>query len=758
MSDNSGQTSQFQPYIDAVGSLAQSPKPAYALAATFALAAPFCFPGGRDNRIPAPVTQSPLGRVARGKLGTAPLRALPPFWQVAGFAAIFAGGGYIIDQGDSLNGAGTVTAWSLTYLFFNGLSTIRRPGPLSALLLLSSAGLGAGVHGCHYFSQTSWKGAVPGLSPSSSPSSTHSKPSQAAVLGLGLGLSLAKPRGSKAARAPFFGRKKEMRMMRHFTTSAAARLATKAERFAKPINPAHLPQGFAVAATYAGIKAAISPSPSKSPAKTPKPDLALITTAVPVAAAGTFTKNAFKAAPVVLSSNLLLEGASSANGARAKSVLVNSGCANAVTGKAGYDDASRCASLVSELLPAENQEDNKTLLLSTGVIGVPLPMKDIQAALPRIADKDRLNNSEQNWWEVARAFMTTDTFPKLRAKTFHLGGRKCGIVGIDKGAGMIHPAMTGPQATTGAAADRPLHATLLGLVCTDAPISPTALQSALEHAMTRSFNCISVDGDMSTNDTVIALASGLAPTLPDADGGELALEPGEEITEEGHPEEYAQFVEELTTFCKELSHLIVRDGEGAEKFVEIEVRGAPTYEHAHRIASSISTSSLVKCALHGSDANWGRILCAVGYTDLPVATATGGKAWAIDPLKVNVQFLPRSGQGLLSDAAVPGALVVLQDGAPVGVDEQEAAKLLGQEDIFLRVDLQGGNWGPKDGAKESATYWTCDLSKEYVAVSLQIASPFMVALLLIYADLPHEHTSPQSSDQWRLQDLTTSLH
>ncbi|PWN94420.1 Arginine biosynthesis bifunctional protein ArgJ beta chain [Acaromyces ingoldii] len=491
-------------------------------------------------------------------------------------------------------------------------------------------------------------------------------------------------------------------------------MATKAERFAKPINPAHLPQGFAVAATYAGIKNAISPSPSKPPAN-PKPDLALITTAVPVAAAGTFTKNAFKAAPVVLSSNLLLQGASSSNGSRAKSVLVNSGCANAVTGMGGYEDASRCATLVSELLPAENQEDNKTLLLSTGVIGVPLPMGAIQDALPRIADKDILNSSEQSWWEVARAFMTTDTFPKLRAKTFNLGGRKCGIVGIDKGAGMIHPAMTGPQGTTGG--NRQLHATLLGLVCTDAPISPEALQSALEHAMARSFNCISVDGDMSTNDTVIALASGLAPILPDAEGGELALEPGEEITEQGHPQEYAQFVEELTTFCKELSHLIVRDGEGAEKFVEIDVRGAPTYEHAHRIASSISTSALVKCALHGSDANWGRILCAVGYADLPSAGSGQQKKWEIDPLKVNVQFLPRSGQGLPDDAAVPGSLVVLKDGAPVGVDEAEAAKLLEKEDIFLRVDLQGGSWGPAEGAKESATYWTCDLSKEYVAIN-----------------------------------------
>jgi len=515
----------------------------------------------------------------------------------------------------------------------------------------------------------------------------------------------------------------------YLSTTANAFSSSKTERFVHPIDPATLPRGFLVSATYAGVKAAISPKlsapgASKSTATAPKPDLALVVSATPhpAAAAATFTKNVFKAAPVIHSAKALLKGQAQAGGARAKAILTNSGCANAVTGEAGLRDTIECAKTVSALLSKDGGSSklteasvaganaDHTLVLSTGVIGVPLPMPTIRKALPHIAAPNILTSSPEAWAEVARAFMTTDTFPKLRARSFELAGRKCSIVGIDKGAGMIHPHMTGPS--SGA-----LHATLLGLVATDAPISPPALQSALEHAVSRSFNCISVDGDMSTNDTIIALANGQAPASSSGSG--LTLKRGEEIGEDAHPAEYAQFREVLTDFCKELSQLVVRDGEGAEKFVEITVKGAPTYDHAHAIASTISTSALVKCALHGSDANWGRILCAVGYAKLPSATTEGAsvvRTWSIDPSLVTVRFLPPASASETESSKLLEPLLVLDNGVPQKVDEDEAAKLLGLEDIVIEVDLKGGSAGAS-GAREAATYWTCDFSKEYVAIN-----------------------------------------
>ncbi|EPQ28544.1 uncharacterized protein PFL1_03848 [Pseudozyma flocculosa PF-1] len=516
---------------------------------------------------------------------------------------------------------------------------------------------------------------------------------------------------------------------RAMSTSAAAPSAStsKWSRFVMPIDPAHLPKGFVVSSTYAGIKAAISPKPvpdasasaSTTTKVSPKPDLALIVSSKPAAAAGTFTRNVFKAAPVVVSSQVLLDGAKTPEGPRIKSILVNSGCANAVTGEQGMKDAVECSDLVADALSpalsrsegdAEKKKKKKeeTLLLSTGVIGVPLPMQAIRKCIPHLTSGNVLTGDKDAWLETARAFMTTDTFPKLRARSFELAGRKCSIVGIDKGAGMIHPAMSGPSTT--------LHATLLGLLATDAPVHPSALQSALEHAVSRSFNCISVDGDMSTNDTILLLANGLAPRSSSsaASGGEQ-VKPGDEITEASHPQSYEAFKRELTDFCKEIAHLIVRDGEGAEKFVEIKVKNAPSYETAHAIASSISTSSLVKCALHGGDANWGRILCAVGYAPLP-ASASGKEAWRIDPSKVTVTFTPPA---LASERGQDGyeAMVVLKDGTPQPVDEEKAARLLALEDICIEVDLQGGSGAAAASAREEATYWTCDLSKEYVAIN-----------------------------------------
>ena len=315
----------------------------------------------------------------------------------------------------------------------------------------------------------------------------------------------------------------------------------------------------------------------------------------------------------------------------------------------------------------ELTDDGGTLVMSTGVIGQNLPINKISAAIPTLTTG--LSNSYTAWHSAARAFMTTDTFPKMRTKSAKIQGREVRFVGMDKGAGMIHPRMGAP------------HATLLGLIATDAAIEPKALQSALTHAIDRSFNSISVDGDMSTNDTVIAFANG-------ASGAK-------NITSETSPE-WLTFRDELTDFAIELAGLVVRDGEGATKFIKITVnvrrflvgsglahlsspvhcdmQGTPTYEDAHHIASVIARSPLVKTAMHGADANWGRILCAVGYST--------PSSFTIDPLKVSVSFVPSDGSGVLR---------TLIRGEPQSVDEVKAKRILDLEDIEIQVDLEMGD-------------------------------------------------------------------
>lgn len=246
--------------------------------------------------------------------------------------------------------------------------------------------------------------------------------------------------------------------------------------------------------------------------------------------------------------------------------------------------------------------------------------------------------------------MTTDTFPKLRTRSFELDGTEVRFVGIDKGAGMIHPNMGPPG---------PPHATLLGLIATDAAVEPASLQAALTHAVDRSFNAISVDGDMSTNDTVLALANGAAE--------------GTVVSKWDTPELFERFTQELTSFAIELASLVVRDGEGATKFVKVAVVGAPTFEGARHIASTISRSSLVKTALNGEDANWGRILCAVGYSNPP--------GFEIDPTRVSVSFVPTDGSQ---------ALPLLIKGEPERVDESRASEILAMEDLEILIDLGMG--------------------------------------------------------------------
>ncbi|KAF7309669.1 Arginine biosynthesis bifunctional protein ArgJ, mitochondrial [Mycena indigotica] len=417
------------------------------------------------------------------------------------------------------------------------------------------------------------------------------------------------------------------------------------------------PAGYALTGLHAGVKK-----------KSGVLDLAIIisTSKHPTSAAACFTRNAFKAAPVVVSDEIL-----SRNGGRARGLVVNSGCANAVTGRQGLEDAWAMVNETDKLLPhSTSSQSHNTLVMSTGVIGQRLPIQSIIKGIQSQASADSTLASDFAAWErAAKAFMTTDTFPKLRSRSFEIRGTKYRIAGMDKGAGMIHPNM-GPAST--------LHATLLGCILTDAAISPPSLQNALTYAMDRSFNCISVDGEMSTNDTVLVLANGAA--APDQ----------VEIDEVTDKEGFEIFKRELTAFAAELAQLVVRDGEGATKFVTVNVKGAPTYEDAHRIASRISTSALVKTALYGEDANWGRVLSATGSVPLS----------GLDPQKVSVSFLPSDGSA---------ALPVLVNGEPENVDEGRAKEILSLEDFGICVELGAG--------MEEATYWTCDFSYEYVRIN-----------------------------------------
>jgi glutamate N-acetyltransferase/amino-acid N-acetyltransferase len=358
-----------------------------------------------------------------------------------------------------------------------------------------------------------------------------------------------------------------------------------------PIPNSSFPHGYTVTGVHCGVK------------KTNVPDLGLILSTSPhqTSAAACFTRNAFKAAPVLVCQDVLSQG----GGARA--IVVNSGCANAVTGAGGLEDAWAMARHTDALLANGPAADapSESLVLSTGVIGQRLPISRILDALKAEQHTPTGGSGFEAWERTARAFMTTDTFPKLRARTFEIKGKTYRLAGIDKGAGMIHPDMAP------AAPPKLPHATLLGCIVTDAAVSPASLQTALTHAVDRSFNAISVDGDMSTNDTVLLLANGAAHAKD-----EKALE----IDEKTDPEAYIAFRDVLTNFAAELAQLVVRDGEGATKFVTVTVKvgtscmllsrplthaisqGAPTYADAHKVASRISTSSLVKTALYGEDA------------------------------------------------------------------------------------------------------------------------------------------------------------
>ncbi|KAG6915173.1 hypothetical protein DXG01_012927 [Tephrocybe rancida] len=400
----------------------------------------------------------------------------------------------------------------------------------------------------------------------------------------------------------------------------------------------------------------------------------------PTSAAACFTRNAFKAAPVLVSDKVL-----TSNGGRARGIVVNSGCANAVTGQQGLKDAWAMVRATDALLPSRSDKpEHETLVMSTGVIGQNLPIAKILEGINTQVPAS-LGQDFAAWERATKAFMTTDTFPKLRARTFTIGGTEYRMAGMDKGAGMIHPNM-GPASTS--FSSKSLHATLLGCILTDAPVSPRSLQSALTYAVERSFNSISVDGDMSTNDTIVVLANGAAA------GGSV-----KEIDEATDKEGYEAFKTELTAFAVDLAKLVVRDGEGATKFVTVTVKEANSYTDAHSIASRISTSALVKTALYGEDANWGRILAATGSIPLAPLPNTTTPA-IIEPNAVSVTFIP-------VDGSAP--LPVLVNGEPEQVDEVRAKEILSEEEFGIEVRLDMGD--------KEATYWTCDFSYEYVKIN-----------------------------------------
>jgi glutamate N-acetyltransferase/amino-acid N-acetyltransferase len=389
-----------------------------------------------------------------------------------------------------------------------------------------------------------------------------------------------------------------------------------------------VPAGFRAAAVAAGIKK-----------KRDALDLALIFSDSPsTTAAGVFTMNRVAAAPVHLSRKHLVESRG-----RCRAIVVNAGNANACTGKPGMQAAEETARAAAAVLGVE---PSQVLIASTGVIGVALNPALITRQLPQLKEK----LSRENAANVATAIMTTDTFPKSCVVRGELRGRVVHIAGVAKGAGMIHPNM----------------ATMLSFITTDANVGERMLHNLLAAAAKESFNRVTVDGDTSTNDTLIALASGAS---------EATVIPGNESR--------GWFAEGLTLLCQTLARMIARDGEGASKLIRVEVTGARTPLDADRVARAIANSPLVKTAFAGADPNWGRIICAAGYS--------GAK---FDPNKI--------------DIAVNG-LTLCRKGMDAGYDEAAAHKEFAAKEIELRVDLHAG--------RASAQIWTCDLTHGYIEIN-----------------------------------------
>jgi glutamate N-acetyltransferase/amino-acid N-acetyltransferase len=371
-------------------------------------------------------------------------------------------------------------------------------------------------------------------------------------------------------------------------------------------------------------------------------DLALLFAPHPCVAAGVFTTNAFKAAPVLYDQAILAH-----NPAGLRAVVINSGCANACTGERGMRDAEATARAAASALGVTPDD---VALMSTGVIGKPLPMDKILSGVTH-AVAERAATVEAGHM-IARAIMTTDTRPKECAVRVTLGAHTFTIAGMAKGAGMIHPNM----------------ATMLCLVTSDIPLRVDLASRALREAIEPSFHSITVDGDTSTNDTVLFMANGSAhmPALADTTAPV-----------------WCAFVQGLQQVLVQLAQAIVRDGEGATHMITITVRGARDATEARQVAMAVAKSSLVKTAIYGRDANWGRIICAVGYSGVP-----------IDAQRVGIWL---------------GDLELVRSGTPYDINEERAAAILAQADVSIGIDLALGT--------SETTVWTCDLSHGYVDIN-----------------------------------------
>lgn len=388
-----------------------------------------------------------------------------------------------------------------------------------------------------------------------------------------------------------------------------------------------VPKGFRLAGVHCGVK--------RDPNK---PDLTLVVSDTPAVAAGVYTQNLVHAAPVALDRERT-------PGDRICAIVANSGNANACTGRRGLDDARQMARLAAEACGAGQDQ---ALVLSTGIIGSFMPMEKIAAGIR--AAQAKLGSDQESLLSAARGIMTTDTVHKLAGQTLALAGREIRLTGMAKGAGMIGPNM----------------ATMLGILVTDAPLDPASAQAALTAAADESFNCISVDGHMSTNDTVLLLANGAAGGAPLC-GDELAA-----------------FRRALVEVCVELARSIPADGEGATHLITIEVEGCPSRNAARTIAKTIAESPLVKTAVTGADPNWGRIVSAAGYAGVP-----------FDPDGVSLHL---------------NGVLLYRDGSPVDFDATGVSRSI-REDRNTLIQLRLSEGG------HQARFWTTDLTAEYIRIN-----------------------------------------
>lgn len=396
-------------------------------------------------------------------------------------------------------------------------------------------------------------------------------------------------------------------------------------------------KGFLAASAAAGIK------------YTDRTDMAMIYSQTPCKAAGTFTTNIVKAAPVLWDREI------TENEAYAQAVVINAGIANACTGEEGLSYCRQTAKAAAELLkiPAKS-----VFVASTGVIGVQLPMERILYGVKNMVPE--LDGAKEAGHKASLAIMTTDTHEKEAAAVFEAGGVKVTIGGMCKGSGMIHPNMC----------------TMLGFITTDLAISKELLQEALREDVEDTYNMVSVDGDTSTNDTVLLLANGAAGNP--------------EITEKN--EDYEAFKQALHYVNTTLAKQMAGDGEGATALFEVKVIGAKSKEQAKRLSKSVVTSNLTKAAIYGHDANWGRILCAMGYS--------GAK---FDPQKVDLFF-----------ESAAGRIQIVENGVAVDFSEEEAAKILSEPEVTAVADI-------KEGGYEAAA-WGCDLTYDYVKINADYRS------------------------------------